>query len=305
MKFLLIGGLGYIGQVLQLELRETSHSFKVIDNDLMSLHQWENKLDIVNYEDFNEISNSIKDSDVIVNLAAVVGDQGCLVDTKLSIKVNCEGIKHIVALCNKFNKKIIHTSTCSIYGADKDLLTEKSQTFPVDFYGQTKYQQERYILENSKDFCIFRLGTAHGWSPRMRFDLVVNTFIAKVFNKEQLIVHGGNQWRPFVHIRDVARAIIFAAENNLSEVYNLANENISIAELANLIAKGDVKVEVNDFMSDPRNYKINNSKILATGFKFKWNLIKGIAEIKEHSDDLKNYKDAKYSNYKMMVLKKL
>lgn len=305
MKFLITGGLGYIGQVLQEEIKKAGHEFKIIDSDLMNLHKWDKKIDITDYEDFEKISELISESDVVVNLAAIVGDQACLVDPKLAIKINSQGVQHIVNLCNKLKKKIIQASTCSLYGASNDLLTEDSQTFPVDFYGQTKHQQERYVLENADDYCIFRLGTAYGWSPRMRFDLVVNTFTAKVHNNEKLTVYGGEQWRPMVHIKDISRAMIFAAEKNLKGTYNLCNENIRIDDMAKIIADGKVQIEFNELMSDPRNYKVENKKLLATGFKFEWNIKKGIDDMNTHQEDLKKYMDARYSNYKMMVLRKL
>ena len=302
MRFAITGGLGFIGQVLQEELKKAGHEFVIIDNDLMGLHNWENKLNILNSEDLIKIREIIKNSDVVVNLAAIVGDQACLEDTKLAMETNCQGIQNIVKICNEFNKKIIHTSTCSLYGFNEELLSEKSQVFPVDFYGQTKYQQERYVLENARDYCVFRLGTAYGWSPRMRFDLVVNTFLAKAFFKENISVFGGSQWRPFVHIRDVSRGIIFAAERGLRGIYNLCNENIKISDLPRRIPLPNLSIEVNEMQEDPRNYQVENNKILNEGFVFQWNLDKGIEEILSNMRRIEDYKDSKYSNYKMQVL---
>ncbi len=302
MKFLIIGGLGYIGQVLQKELKKRKHEFKIVDNDLMNLHNWENKLDITNYKDLQEIGDLIESSDVVVNLAAVVGDQACLVDTKLSIKINCDGVRNVVGMCNSFNKKIIHLSTCSLYGKSSELLTEESKLFPVDFYGQTKYQQERYVLENSENYCVFRLGTAYGHSSRMRFDLVVNSFAAKRFLKKKLEVFGGEQWRPFVHIKDISRAIIFSAEKNLKGVYNLSNQNITITDLAKSISVGNGGVEINNLQADPRDYKVDNSKIIEEGFVFEWKINHGVDEIMGYEKEMKDFENPKYSNYKLMML---
>lgn len=303
MKFLILGGLGYIGRVLQEELRKKGHEFEIVDNDLMSLHNWDNKLDITDSNHLTKIEEMIKTSDMVVSLAAVVGDQACLEDTKQAMNINCQGIQHMVKLCNKLNKKMIHLSTCSLYGSSKEILNENSQTFPVDFYGQTKYQQERYILESSRDYCVFRLGTAYGWSPRMRFDLVVNTFTAKKFNKERITVFGGNQWRPFVHIHDISRGIIFAAEKNLEGVYNLCNENITIDDLAKKIAGDETEIELNSLQADPRDYKVDNSKILNEGFTFEWNIDKGVKGMLQHTENITDYNDPRYSNYKMAALK--
>jgi nucleoside-diphosphate-sugar epimerase len=302
MRFLIAGGLGYIGQVLQEEIKKVGHEFDIVDNDLMDLHGWNEKLDITNFENSKDIAERISKCDAVVNLAAVVGDQACLVKPKLAIKINSHGVQYLVDLCNRLGKKIIQAGTCSIYGASNDLLTENSQTFPVDFYGQTKYQQEKYVVENAKDFCVLRFGTAYGLSPRMRFDLVVNTFTAKIFNGENITVYGGDQWRPFVHIRDMSRAMIFVAEKDLTGIYNLANENVQIKDMAFKMSEDRSKVEVNDLMGDPRNYRVANDKLLAKGFNFEWDLDLGIKEMKDHPEILRSYKDAKYSNYKMMLL---
>jgi len=302
MKFVLIGGLGYIGQVLQDELKKKGHEFAIVDNDFMRLHEWNENLDILDYDDLKKISKIISESDFVVNLAAIVGDQACLVDTKLTLKTNCQGVQHVVELCNKFCKKIIHLSTCSLYGAAEELLSENSPVFPVDFYGQTKYQQERYVLENAKNYCVLRLGTAYGHSPRMRFDLVVNTFVAQAFFKEKIVVFGGNQWRPFVHIRDISGAIIFAAERNTRGVYNLSNENITITSLVKKIPSEDAEIEISEMRADPRNYRVDNSKILNEGFRFEWNLEKGMQEMARHMEHIKDYREPKYSNYKMQVV---
>jgi len=305
MKFALVGGLGYIGQILQEELKRKGHEFEIIDNDLMNLHDHPKKLSVVDFDDLSEISKIIQGSDIIVNLAAIVGDQGCLVDTRMSIEINCQGVQNITKICNKYNKKIIHLSTCSLYGASDNILTEESPTFPVDFYGQTKYQQERYILESGNDYCVFRLGTIYGWSPRMRFDLVINTFAAKAHAGEKLTVFGGDQWRPFVHVKDVGRAIIYAAEKNLKGVYNLCNENKKIKDIALEIGQDKVPVELNELQADPRNYRAVSEKLQNEGFSFEWNVQKGVEEMFQNSEDLKRYTKPQYSNYKMMVLKKL
>ncbi len=305
MKVLITGGLGYIGQVLQEELKKAGIEYEILDNDIYNLHKdipSEKRLDLL---DKDSIEDSVKNCDVVVNLAAIVGDPACLVDTRYAIEVNCVGTRNLVELTNKYNKRIIHASTCSVYGAEKEnkKLIESSTPFPIDFYGQTKYQQERIVrdlIENRENYCIFRLGTAYGLSPRMRYDLVINTFAAKAANGEKLSVFGGTQYRPFVHIRDISRAIIYAIEHNLSGIYNLANENITIKDLAFLIKDlTDVTIEIIDEIEDPRNYIADNTKLMNSGFMFEWSIKKGVKDILE-SDTVKNYKDAKYSDLDLM-----
>ena len=313
MKFLLCGASGYIGTVLQEELVKAGHSFVNFDSDLLGLTKEDKKaknptIIASSYDNHKEI-DKFKGYDIIVNLAAHVGDPMCLVDTQFALMNNCLGTKNIVSKAEKENKPLIHLSTSSIYGSEDctldDPLTEDVKTFPIDFYGQTKYQQERYV-KSLNNYCMFRLGTAYGQSPRMRYDLVIPTFTAKAVNDKKIVVFGGNQYRPFVHIRDVARAIIFAGENNLRGIYNLANENLKIIEVAEKIRKiyRETKIETNKMISDPRNYIVSDAKLLSKGFKFKFNVDKGIREMGKAST-IKEYDRAIYSNDKLANLKKM
>jgi nucleoside-diphosphate-sugar epimerase len=185
-KILIIGGLGYIGSVLKLECEKEGFEPVVIDNNLYGLASCKESFihcDILNKDSLNIILKNLRaEADCIINLAAVVGDPACLVNTKEALEINCIGTRNIVELANEYKYKIIHASTCSLYGSEKKStespLHEDSFVFPVDFYGQTKYQQERFVKELCHDFCIFRLGTAYRLSPRMRYDLVVNLFSA-------------------------------------------------------------------------------------------------------------------------------
>jgi nucleoside-diphosphate-sugar epimerase len=134
----------------------------------------------------------------------------------------------------------------------------------------------------------------------MRYDLVVNTFTVQAVTDGRIEIFGGNQWRPFVHIRDLARGMIYAAEKDLNGIYNLARENITINELGEIINRHhSTEVLMNDIQTDPRNYRVDNSKFLATGYEFAWDLDSGIKEMLEKgsSDD---YHDARFSNMKLM-----
>ena len=140
----------------------------------------------------------------------------------------------------------------------------------------------------------------------MRYDLVIPTFVAKAVNDGKITVFGGDQWRPFVHIRDVARAVIWAAEIGIGGVFNLANDNLTIKQLAYIIKswlKG-TEIEVNDMIQDPRNYIISSRKIKHIGFEFKYNVIYGIKEMAE-GKTIKDWDRAIYHNDKLGMLKKM
>jgi len=309
-KVLVTGGLGYIGTILCEELQKINIDPIIIDNNLYNLAGKESKfinLDITDKDRLETILEKYaSESSVIIHLAGIVGDPACLVDTKKAIKINCIGTRNIVELAKKYDLKILHASTCSLYGAENctpdSPLTEDANIFPIDFYGQTKYQQERFILELADKFCIFRLGTAYGLSPRMRFDLVLNTFAAKASKNESLTVFGGSQYRPFIHVRDIARAFIYAIQNDLEGIFNIVSENLTILEVASLIHKlYKINIEISDLIHDPRNYIADNKKILNSGFKFDWSIEDGINEMVEFCKEI-DYKQNKYNNQKLIEL---
>jgi len=298
---LLVGGLGYIGSVLYDIIKEEGWNVEILDNHLYKELEPTNVFTEADTRDKEAIKKIIQNHDVIVNLAAIVGDPACLIDTNLAIDINCVGTRHVAELCKKFNKKIVHLSTCSIYGSEPNvILKEENEGFPIDFYGQTKYTQERIVRDIcSEKFCVLRLGTAYGLSPRMRYDLVVNTFAARAVKDNKIMVFGGEQERPFVHIRDISRAIVHVIKKNLNGVYNLRGENLSLLKLSEIVKKiTNCQVEINKNISDKRSYMVDSSKLLKTGFEFKFTISDAIEEIKTSPTALEMHKGI-YSNLKL------
>ena len=298
---LIIGGLGYIGSVLYEVIKEEDWQVEILDNHLYKELQPTNSFTEADIRDKDAIKKIIQKHDIIVNLAAIVGDPACLIDTNLAIDINCIGTRHIAEYCQKFNKKIVHISTCSIYGSEPNvLLKEENKGFPIDFYGQTKYTQERIVREIcSEDFCVLRLGTAYGLSPRMRYDLVVNAFAARAVKFNKITVFGGEQERPFVHIRDISRAIVHVIKNNLNGVFNVRGENLSLLKLSEIVKEiTNCQVEINTNVTDKRSYMVDSSKLLSTGFEFKYNIAYAIEEIVNSPTALEMHKGI-YSNLKL------
>jgi len=298
---LLVGGLGYIGSVLYDIIKEEGWNVEILDNHLYKELEPTNIFTEADTRNKDALKKLIQNHDVVVNLAAVVGDPACLIDTNLAIDINCIGTRHVAEMCNKYNKKIVHISTCSIYGSEPNVLvSEENEGFPIDFYGQTKYTQERIVRDIcSKDFCILRLGTAYGLSPRMRYDLVVNTFAARAVKYNKIIVFGGEQERPFVHIRDISRAIVHVIKNNLNGIYNVRGENLSLLKLSEIVKEiTNCQVEINKNISDKRSYMVDSSKLLKTGFDFKFTISDAIKEIQASPTALEMQKGI-YSNLKL------
>ncbi|MFX1593049.1 MAG: NAD-dependent epimerase/dehydratase family protein, partial [Promethearchaeota archaeon] len=151
-KILILGGLGYIGSVLYDIIKQEDWEVDILDNHLYKDLHPPNPFIDADIRNKDQLEKIVKNYDVIVNLAAIVGDPACLIDTNLAIDINCIGARNIAEICKKFKKFIVHISTCSIYGSEPNtLVKEEDEGFPIDFYGQTKYTQERLIREICDD----------------------------------------------------------------------------------------------------------------------------------------------------------
>ncbi|MFW9824696.1 MAG: NAD-dependent epimerase/dehydratase family protein [Candidatus Thorarchaeota archaeon] len=300
-QILILGGLGYIGSVLYDVIKEEGWEVQILDNHLYKDLHPQNPFIKADVRDFNEIEKIIKKFDIIINLAAIVGDPACLTDTNLAIDINCTGTRNVAEICKKYKKFIVHISTCSIYGSEPNrLVKEEDEGFPIDFYGQTKYTQERIVRELcDENSCVLRLGTAYGLSPRMRYDLVINTFAARAVKFNKITVFGGEQERPFVHIRDISRAIVHVIKNNLRGVFNIRGDNLSLLKLSDIVKNiTGCNVEIDKNIIDKRSYIVDTSKIVNTGFEFNYPIEYAVKEIMNSPTALEFHKGI-YSNLKL------
>lgn len=306
MKILVVGGAGYIGgalvDILQANIEYTGYDVTVYDS-LVYETRYLKQVKFIrgDIRDESKLGKIINDYDVVVWLAALVGDQACAVDPYLSKQINEDAVKWLV---NTYKGKIVFTSTCSVYGANHELLDEDSKVNPLSVYAHTKYNAEQYILNNHKDCLIYRLGTLHGLGDnvsRIRLDLVVNVLTLKACIKEQLSVNGGEQWRPLLHVKDVGYAIKWGIQRDTKGLYNLSEGNYTISDIANIIQREipDTTIKATDMpFEDLRNYKVKNDKMKTTGFLPAYDLAFGISEIKKIVDEqrITNLKDIVYSN---------
>lgn len=308
MKIIVIGQ-GYIGSAIVKKISE-NNEILVIDNEMFG--------EIPKFENVKYLKKDIRDEsllkdfeefkpEIIINLASVVGDPACLVNTSLTMDINLEGIKNICNIVKKLEiKKFIHCSTCSIFGFSDELMDEESLTLPIDLYAFTKEAQEKIIFNKLKDeIIIFRFGTVYGFSPFMRYDLIVNKFVAMGLNGKSLTVYGGQQVRPFIYIEDIVAAIIHVINNNfnLKGIFNLGGENLTILQMAdNIAAQTNVKVIINKEIEDKRNYRVSNKKIKNTDFVFKGTIQKFIEEMKKYKDIFLDYENPIY--YRDRTLRK-
>jgi nucleoside-diphosphate-sugar epimerase len=226
-------------------------------------------------------------ADAVIWLAAVVGDGACALDPAATVEVNQESVAWLAA---NFSGRIVFLSTCSVYGAAPDELTEDSPTNPLSVYASTKLAAEGYLTGSNA--LIFRLGTLFGISDtysRVRFDLVLNTLTQRACRDGRITVFGGEQYRPLLHVRDAARAIISAIDQAETGVYNLASQNSTISILAGIVAGffPDLVVDhTPQFFEDNRNYRVSSMKALTElGFSPHLTVYDGIREVKQLLDE--------------------
>ena len=208
--------------------------------------------------------------------------------------------------------KFVFASTCSVYGDSENIMSEDSPLNPVSLYATTKIDAERALLDTADaDFqpTILRFATAYGWSHRPRFDLVANLFSAQAVTDKKIRVFNGEQWRPFVHTRDIARACVLALDAPLAKVggqiFNVGDEsqNYTLTQLGQIVAQSCPGIEVEEVRNndDMRNYRVNFSKIRRTlGFRASIDLADGVQEMVDavHGGHVPNWRDPIYSNSK-------
>lgn len=293
MKVLITGCAGYIGSVLTQHFLELKYDVVGIDN--FSYNNQFSIQGLLRYNNFELLPASVfgddvhklyTKADVIIPLAALVGAPICDKSPGYAYSVNYHAIKTMLAVLSK-NQKVIFPNTNSGYGTKGEALcTEDSPLEPISVYGRSKCEAEKVILDR-KNSVSFRLATVCGPSPRMRFDLMVNDFCAKVWHEQKFTMYEPDYKRNFVHINDVVRAFDWALWENLEGVYNLGHPegNMTKLELVKLIIKEYNKPALYTIGEgkdvDQRNYVVSNDKILSTGFKFGSPIEKAIRQVGE------------------------
>jgi nucleoside-diphosphate-sugar epimerase len=299
---LVTGGAGYVGVPLCQELLAAGCSVKVLD---ALVHGQEHVAQELERSGIEVIRGDIRDADareralsgagVVVHLAAIVGDPACARDPELSHTVNVEGARALIADARATGAgHIVFVSTCSNYGrmADPAIpIDERGELRPVSLYAEQKVSIERQLLAKNlgatRTTCL-RLATVYGVAPRMRFDLTVNEFTRDLWADRRLEVFGERFWRPYVHVRDVARAVraVLEAEPERvdGQVFNVGHseENYRKLDLVRCIREqigaGVVSYVHRD--EDPRDYRVSFEKICHdTHFQATMTVPDGIREV--------------------------
>lgn len=320
MKVLVTGGAGYLGSVLSLALIEEGHDVRVLDNlmyggrallSLLGHPRFE--LTTGDVREPGDVSRAVQGVDAIVHLAAIVGDPACARNPEAARAINEEGSLQLVRAAEAAGvRRFVFASTCSNYGRMTDtsvLATEEHELRPLSLYAETKVAVERRVLGLTAPMSgtVLRFATLFGMSPRMRFDLTVNQFVMEMLVHRKLVVFGERFWRPYVHVRDAARAIMTVlnapADTVGGMVFNVGrtDENYRKLDLVEIIGRRvpGAAVEYVTVADDPRDYKVSFERIRKTfDFLPQRRVADGVAEIASviESGALGNVDDPAYSN---------
>ncbi|MEM2146220.1 MAG: SDR family oxidoreductase [Candidatus Jordarchaeaceae archaeon] len=312
MKVLVTGGAGYIGSTLVELLLDRGYEVTCLDRLFFGKETLKN---VINNPKFKVIQDDIRwfdpkileEIDVVLDLAALSNDPTGELDSQKTLEINYKGRLRVAKLAKeKGVERYILASSCSVYGFQEGLLNESSPTDPLTTYAKANLLAEQEILPLADDnftSLALRQATVYGLSPRMRFDLAINGMTLGFFKNGKIpILRDGNQWRPFVHVRDTSKAFILAIEapreKVSGEVFNVgANEqNYQIFPLAKLVAESvGLPFEYEWYGSpDYRSYRVSFDKIKEVlKFKPEYTPKEGSREIYEAlqegtvTDDLK------------------
>lgn len=307
MRVLVTGGGGYLGSWVTALLLERGHQVRVFDRfcfgrEAVSEFVSHENCEIVegDVRRLQDAAGLFRGVDAVVHLASLSNDPSCNLDADMAQDVNVESTREVARHAAEHGVgRFVLGSSCAVYGRGVfELLDEASPANPVSVFGRTKIAAEQAVLAlRSERFApvVFRTATMYGWSRRMRFDLAVNQMVATGLRQGRIVVRGGGaQWRPFVHVRDAARAMVMGVESAADavsgEVFNLGSDaqNFRIGELAELVAArlGNIQVELARDDDDQRNFRVRFGKIAVhLGFATAYGVEDGIDEVRTRLAD--------------------
>jgi nucleoside-diphosphate-sugar epimerase len=303
-RILVAGGAGYIGSVLVPRLLGRGYKVRVLDrlyfgDEGLATIRDQIELVIADVRDVPE--TALEGIDGVINLSGLSNDPTAEFNPEANWQMNAIATESLGRACLKHGiRRYVFASSCSLYdGLPPGMHGEDADVQPRAAYATSKRYGEERLLELAEEgLCpvILRNGTVYGWSPRMRFDLVVNTFVKDALLGGSLKLHGGGwMWRPLVDIRDVADAMIASyeapAERVSGEVFNVVHSNYQIRELAMIVAGSveltgrRVKLEEIPALKLTRNYECANAKLSTTlGFIPRRSVLEAVTDILTHVD---------------------
>ncbi len=320
-KVLVVGGAGYVGCILIEELLAKGYSVKVLDRLFFGQDPAKGFLDRVELvvEDMREFNEShLDDCSAVINIGGLSNDPTAEFNPRANEELNTTASIRVAEVAKRAGiERLIFASTCSIYdrGVGEEvrdvLLDEESDVDPKAAYATSKLAAEGPILSMADDSfapMAFRKGTIFGFSPRMRYDLVVNAFVKDALSKGKLSVHyGGAMWRPLIDVKDVARAYVMALESDVGlirgQIFNLTAGNFRISELALRVQRAlrdlgvEAELDVDFSYRLVRSYRVSGQKILRTlGFEPRVSVEESVEHM-VHEIDRHGYRDFSHPRY--------
>ena len=303
-RVLVVGGAGYIGQMAARELGRAGWRVTVLDR---LIHGQEPKEALSGLPDVDLIEGDVRDPELVshavrgcqavIMLAALVGEKACDLAPSEAWEVNYRAPLSVFEAAKRAGvERMIFVSTDSCYGArEGEKLDEDSPLAPLTLYARLKADVEAQLLAKSRGslepaLTILRLATVYGLSPRTRFDLAANLLVREAVLKRRAVIFSGEQWRPMVHVSDVALAFRVTLSAKVSDVagqvFNVGSDdqNIQFKELGALIAELAPEAEIVTVPADPdlRDYFVKFGKIQKVlGYKARISLKEGLSELKE------------------------
>jgi nucleoside-diphosphate-sugar epimerase len=297
-KVLVTGAGGYIGTQLVRDLVKSGHEVTAVDRFFFGK---EPLAEFVSNKNVNIVQKDIRDltekdfkgHQAVCDLACLSNDPAGEIDPQLTYSINRDGRIHVAKTAKSAGvEKYIISSSCSVYGkGEEPQLSENSKTNPISVYAKSTLEAEQQnisIADNNFSVTALRNATVFGLSTRMRFDLVVNLMTLTAFQKGRIIVMGGGlQWRPLVHLSDVSNAFISVINSKTDkvnkEVFNIGLDNYQIKNLAYMVREElpfPVEIDVAPDDADKRDYNVVFDKAKSQlGFEAKVGVIQGISEI--------------------------
>lgn len=319
---LVIGGAGYIGShVVDLLLKE-GRNVRVLDRLMYGKDSLSDFLSNRHFEliegdvtDISKLTLAMNGVSAVVHMAAIVGDPACALNSDFTRHTNIIATRMVKEVAQSMGvHRFIFASSCSVYGVSDQEVHEGDALNPVSLYAETKIDSEKELLFSVRDdffVTILRFATVFGHSRRPRFDLVANLFTAQAMDNGIINVIGPSQWRPFIHVHDLARAVLLVLKASPPEVqgqiYNVGDRrlNMTIGQLTEQVREvvskvRDVEIIVNENPSDLRNYAVSFDKIRSSlGFESTIMMKEGIEEIVE------NFQKGNYGDYRNRVYSNL
>jgi nucleoside-diphosphate-sugar epimerase len=285
MRILVTGACGYKGTVLVPKLLSSGHEVIAIDTmwfgNYLKPHKNLN-VEQVDVRDSDKIR--LDGIDAIIHLSSIANDPCGDLDPKLTWEVSALATMQLAdKAVRKGVRRFIYASSGSVYGVKEEAqVTEDLELRPISEYNKTKMVAERVLLSYANELVvqIIRPATVCGYSPRMRLDVSVNLLTMQALTKEHITVFGGDQVRPNIHIDDITDVYLFMLDHPQHQgIYNAGFENISIMDIARRVTEhAPARITVTE-SNDPRSYRVNSDKLLATGYRPKKTVDDAIREI--------------------------